>query len=107
MAEELGLSDEHKQLINNAAMLHDIGKIGIPESVLNKPGPLTSSERELIQYHVTIGETILNQMPYLRSLAIIVHHHERYDGYGYPDGLSKRTYPWRPGFWPSLMLSTP
>ena len=94
MAEELGLSDEHKQLINNAAMLHDIGKIGIPESVLNKPGPLTSSERELIQYHVTIGETILNQMPYLRSLATIVrHHHERYDGYGYPDGLSKENIP--------------
>jgi diguanylate cyclase (GGDEF)-like protein/putative nucleotidyltransferase with HDIG domain len=94
LAEALGLSYEHKQIINNAAMLHDIGKIGIPENVLNKPGPLTASEREMINYHVTIGEAILNQMPYLRGLAAIIrHHHEQYDGNGYPDRLKKENIP--------------
>jgi response regulator RpfG family c-di-GMP phosphodiesterase len=72
-----------------AGLLHDIGKIGIQESVLNKPGKLTASEWELIQQHPVLAERILCPIDELTEVIKIVrHHHERYDGSGYPDGLS-------------------
>ncbi len=94
LAEALGLSEEQKELVRHAAMLHDIGKIGIPEYVLNKPSTLTFEEREVIKRHVNIAEAIIKQIPYLREAApIILHHHEAYDGTGYPDNLKADEIP--------------
>lgn len=94
LADALGMTEEQKKLIRHAAMLHDIGKIGIPEYILNKPGALTPDEREIIQRHVKIAEIIINQTPYLHRVApIILHHHEAYDGSGYPDGLKGEEIP--------------
>lgn len=94
LAEALGLSEEQKKIIHHAAMLHDIGKIGVPEYILNKPGPLIPVEREAIENHVNIADAIISQMPYLRGLApIIRHHHEAYDGTGYPSRLQGETIP--------------
>lgn len=94
LAEALKFSEERNEIVRLSSMLHDIGKIGIPEYILNKPGPLTASEREVIQRHVSIAEAIVNQMPYLRRVAPnILHHHEFYDGTGYPDGLKGKEIP--------------
>lgn len=94
LAEGLKLAEERKEMVRLAAMLHDIGKIGTPEYILNKPGPLTPAEREIIQRHVNIAEAIINQMPFLRRVApIILHHHEAYNGTGYPDGLKGEEIP--------------
>ncbi|HHV79245.1 MAG TPA: HD domain-containing protein [Firmicutes bacterium] len=77
-----------------AAKLHDIGKVGIPEHILNKSGPLTQEEYEQIKSHPGIGEAILSPIERLRPIARIVrHHHERVDGGGYPDGLRGKDIP--------------
>ena len=69
-------------------LLHDIGKIGIPDAVLNKPGPLTDEEWALMKTHPVIGETIVQPLRLLGdAVKVIRHHHERWDGKGYPDGL--------------------
>jgi response regulator RpfG family c-di-GMP phosphodiesterase len=87
----LGLSDIQRDLIRHAAPLHDIGKLGIPDSILQKPGPLTTAEFDLMKTHTTISHDILrnSSSKYLRAGAIIaLTHHERYDGGGYPSGIS-------------------
>ena len=68
-------------------MLHDVGKIGIPDYILQKPGPLTSTERRLMQTHTVLGEQLLRGVTFLqeRGLEIVRSHHERWDGRGYPD----------------------
>ena len=77
-----------------AAELHDIGKIAIPDSVLNKPGPLDATEWELMRSHTLIGERILGAAPALRPVAKLVRStHERWDGGGYPDGLAGEEIP--------------
>jgi HD-GYP domain-containing protein (c-di-GMP phosphodiesterase class II) len=77
-----------------ASILHDMGKIGIPESVLNKPGKLTDEEYELIKAHPQKGYNILKPLtPLSRSLGAILHHHERFDGKGYPQGLKGKEIP--------------
>jgi putative two-component system response regulator len=85
----LGLSDEALRLLGQAAMLRDIGTIGLPDRLLQKPGALSDTERRRMQKHTVLGERI---MAPLRSTAallpIIRHHHERWDGKGYPDGLA-------------------
>ena len=85
----LELPDEALRLLGQAAMLRDIGKIGLPDRLLQKPGALSEPERERMQEHTVLGEQI---MAPLRSTAallpIIRHHHERWDGRGYPDGLA-------------------
>jgi response regulator RpfG family c-di-GMP phosphodiesterase len=70
-------------------LLHDVGKIGIPDGILRKPGPLTGSERRLMQMHTILGEQMLGDVVFLKGdgLKIVRHHHERWDGGGYPDGL--------------------
>ena len=70
-------------------LLHDLGKIGVPDAVLLKPGPLSAGERAEIERHPLHGRRILDQIPYLQGLArdIVLSHHERWDGTGYPDGL--------------------
>jgi putative nucleotidyltransferase with HDIG domain len=76
------------EAIDTAALLHDIGKLGIPERLLHKPGPLTADEYVQVQQHAIIGADILSAVPFPGPLALIVrHHHENWDGSGYPDGL--------------------
>jgi diguanylate cyclase (GGDEF)-like protein/putative nucleotidyltransferase with HDIG domain len=88
MAKRLGLSGRQVDLIYKAGMLHDIGKIGISESILFKPDKLNAGEYESIQQHVTLGADILQATHVLHELIpIIRHHHEQYDGSGYPDHL--------------------
>jgi HD-GYP domain-containing protein (c-di-GMP phosphodiesterase class II) len=75
-------------------LLHDIGKIGIPDSILNKPGSLTPQEFEVMKRHPVIGEKIILQVEELKDLrSLIRHHHERFDGSGYPDGISGEQIP--------------
>jgi putative two-component system response regulator len=88
LADVLGLESRQRKQLSLAAKLHDIGKVGLPEGILNKPGALTEAEHALVQEHPVIGERILT--PIIRNqkvLAAIRGHHERYDGRGYPDGL--------------------
>jgi response regulator RpfG family c-di-GMP phosphodiesterase len=94
LAQELGLGQRERKQINLAAKLHDIGKVGLPESILNKQGPLTSQEMDAVREHPVIGERILT--PIIRSrtvLTAIRGHHERFDGQGYPDQLSAEQIP--------------
>jgi response regulator RpfG family c-di-GMP phosphodiesterase len=78
-----------------SSAVHDIGKIGVPDAVLLKPGPLTEAEWEIMRRHVEIGALICAPLRSLRPvLPIIRHHHERYDGSGYPDGLAGEKIPY-------------
>jgi putative nucleotidyltransferase with HDIG domain len=87
IAEELKYNDSHIERLNIASLLHDVGKIGIDDSILNKPGKLTFEEYETIKSHPEIGYNILKEIKNLEDiLPIIRHHHERYDGKGYPEG---------------------
>lgn len=88
IATHLGLSKHQQKVLNKAGHLHDIGKIGISESILNKTGSLLREEYEEIKKHSMIGYEIVSQFPNLKEVALIVkHHHELLDGSGYPDGL--------------------
>lgn len=94
LGERLGLSDIEQSRLSLLCLLHDIGKIGIPLEVLNKPGKLTDDEWIVIKSHVTKGEAIAEATPELNSIAKeIRYHHERWDGKGYPDGLSRESIP--------------
>ena len=94
IARYLSLSDTEVQRMWLAGYLHDIGKIGIKETVLNKPGKLDEEEWDLIQQHPVVAGRILGPIPELSDIIdIIVHHHERYDGSGYPDGLEGSSIP--------------
>lgn len=88
IAQKLNLGNKQMKLLNKAGYLHDIGKIGISETILNKPDKLTPEEYVEIKKHSTIGYEIVSQFPNLKEVAIIVkYHHELIDGSGYPDGL--------------------
>ncbi len=88
IAERMGLDDEEIQTLRDAARLHDLGKIGIPDEVLGKPKSLSDSETDLMKKHAEIGEGIIKPIRSLAHLCdIIRHHHEKIDGSGYPDGL--------------------
>ncbi len=89
-----GLSPEDLEMLEYASLLHDLGKIGINEMVLNKPGPLTEDECEHIKEHPEIGEKILQGIPLMEPVArIIVSHHENFDGSGYPRNLKGEDIP--------------
>jgi putative nucleotidyltransferase with HDIG domain len=89
IASRLNLSEEEIQLAHLAGLVHDIGKVGLPPGLLEKPGPLTLDERRVMEQHSAIGERILAKVEDYREIARIVrHHHERVDGQGYPDGIS-------------------
>ena len=88
LAEKMVFDKEQKTDLKWAAMLHDVGKIGITETILNKPGALTADEYEQVKSHPTKGHAIMEPLaPLAGALPGILHHHERYDGKGYPDGL--------------------
>ncbi|MDD5591081.1 MAG: diguanylate cyclase [Dehalococcoidales bacterium] len=94
LAEALGLSEEVIETIRAAGLLHDVGKIAVPDSTLNKSGPLNNDEWELIQAHPKLGIEILRHViDLVNCIPIILHHHERYDGSGYPNGLKGDTIP--------------
>lgn len=88
IARTMGWSDEQLRSLARGAYLHDIGKLGIPDGILHKPGPLTADERRVMQQHVQIGFDLVKGIPFLADAAeIILMHHEQYDGGGYPRGL--------------------
>lgn len=90
IAQKLNLPKEKIDLIQQIGILHDIGKIGVREEILNKPDKLTDKEWKFIQMHPIIGESILKFVEMLQpGLPLVRHHHERMDGRGYPDGLTK------------------
>ena len=96
LAQLLGETPERRRLLYQAAPLHDVGKIAVPESILLKPGPLAEHEREIMQQHTVVGHRILSdaRSPSLQTGAeIALTHHERFDGYGYPRGLSGTEIP--------------
>lgn len=95
LAEVLGIRDQSTlDNIRKGALLHDIGKIAIPDSILKKPGPLTPVEWEKIRLHPTLGYGLIKEMKLLKEVGnIILYHHEKYDGSGYPRGLKKEDIP--------------
>ena len=94
LAEAAGLSHDEVNRVHISGLVHDIGKIGVPEAVLTKPGRLTDEEFAQIRMHPEIGYGILKDIPLLRDLLPgVLHHHERYDGKGYPHGLSGEHIP--------------
>lgn len=94
LARALNLPEEDIKAIEIAGKLHDIGKIGIPNGILRKPGPLTPEERKIIQEHPHLGYLIMQQLPQMEKvLKAILHHHERYDGKGYPNGIQGENIP--------------
>ena len=90
----LGLDEEDVSALERGRFLHDVGKVGIPDAVLLKPGRLTPEEYELIKQHTVIGDRLCGELRSLRKVRPIVrHHHERLDGSGYPDGLRDEVIP--------------
>ncbi len=126
IARRLGWDEDKLQEIEVGGMLHDIGKIGVPDSILTKPGRLSAEEQELMELHPQIGARMLRGVASLSSVQpYVLHHHERFDGAGYPDRLEGEgipaearllavadafdamtsTRPYRPGFDPEVALS--
>jgi diguanylate cyclase (GGDEF)-like protein len=94
LGKQIRLDSSQLESLRIASMLHDIGNIGIPEHILNKPGPLTPEEKSIIQGHPGLAEMILRQYPHTDYvLPIILYHHERFDGKGYPLGLKGEEIP--------------
>jgi len=94
MAEEMKMSEDKIQSLKYAAVLHDVGKIGVSEIILNKEGKLMEAEWEAIRSHPVIGQTIIKGIKFLFDIGHVVrHHHERYDGNGYPDRIKGEEIP--------------
>ncbi len=94
LARRLDLSEDQVETIRDAGILHDVGKIGISEAILQKPGPLTEEELVSVQDHPAIGEKICKPLRSANTLLTVIRHHqERYDGNGYPDGLKGKEIP--------------
>ena len=90
----LGMSEQELRDLRYAAAFHDIGKIAVPETILNKRGPLTDDERRAIERHPVVGEQILQPVDFLERVRPLIRHcHERWDGGGYPDGLAGESIP--------------
>lgn len=96
LALAMGLSRDMAEIVHVAGHLHDMGKIGVPDAVLTKPGALTGEEWSMIRAHPVIGARIVSPIARMNETGItdmILHHHERFDGGGYPDGLAGRDIP--------------
>jgi diguanylate cyclase (GGDEF)-like protein len=89
----LGLTGEEVELLRIAGLLHDLGKVAVPEHILSKPGPLTETEHEAISLHPLVGYRMLTSLRIEPVASWVLHHHERYDGHGYPDGLAGEEIP--------------
>jgi putative nucleotidyltransferase with HDIG domain len=92
-ARRLGLDEQDVELARLAASLHDLGKLAIPEEILRKPGPLTEPERIVLERHPQIGFRMLESLGVDPVAEWVLHHHERWDGAGYPDGLVGQQIP--------------
>jgi response regulator RpfG family c-di-GMP phosphodiesterase len=89
-----GVPESQMRDMEHGVLLHDIGKIGIPDAILLKPGPLTPAEWKTMRTHPEIGKQLLERIPFLRgAIAVVYHHHERWDGTGYPQGLRSEQIP--------------
>ena len=94
LARALGMSETEIQGVKTASLLHDIGKLAVPEHILSKPGPLTQEEFQKIRIHPQVGAEIIGGVPFPYPVApLILCHHERWDGNGYPAGLSGEEIP--------------
>ena len=94
LVKHMNIPKQWEEILHIAAHLHDIGKIGVPDLILNKPERLTGAEYEMIKAHPEIGYDIVNSIPQLEEIALYVrHHHERWDGKGYPHGLKGKEIP--------------
>jgi putative two-component system response regulator len=94
VGEKLGLPEDLRVALRRGGLVHDIGKLGVPEHILLKPGPLTPEERKIMEQHTLMGERICAPLRSFRNvLPIIRHHHEKRDGSGYPDGLRGEQIP--------------
>jgi HD-GYP domain-containing protein (c-di-GMP phosphodiesterase class II) len=94
IAERLGAEPEFRSALHASALLHDVGKIGIPDGLLRKPAKLTAEEYAALGQHVALGDMIVRDLPDIDLVrAGIRHHHERFDGRGYPDGLAGHEIP--------------
>jgi len=94
MAQAAGCSAETYNVMRIAGLLHDVGKIGIPDSILRKPGKLTADEYEVMKSHVTLSALIIHGLPHMHDiLDAVANHHERWDGSGYPLGLAGEQIP--------------
>lgn len=94
LALEAGLAEREADVVAQSGLLHDLGKIGVPEGVLRKPGPLTDEEWTVMRRHPLTGAQIMAPLEFFAAGALIVrHHHERQDGTGYPDGLAGEAIP--------------
>ena len=94
LAERAGMTDDEVALVHMTGTLHDVGKIGVPDAILKKPGRLDDEERQIMETHPALGEVIVRKAPKLvAALPGVRHHHERWDGGGYPDGLAGERIP--------------
>lgn len=94
LSRELNMAEEDSRILEYAALFHDIGKLGVPDHILNKNGRLTDEEYESIRRHPDLGVSILGRVDFLSgALPIIRHHHERFDGNGYPSGIRGEQIP--------------
>ena len=94
LAKRLGLTEEERVALRRGGVIHDIGKVAVPDQILLKPGPLTPEERKIMEQHTVVGAGICSPLKSFRSiLPIIRHHHEKMDGSGYPDGLKGDAIP--------------
>ncbi len=95
LAQELGLSPAVQRTLRLAALLHDVGKIGVPDDILRKPGPLAPQEFDIVKHHVSIAGHLIVDLPNAEEIrTLVLHHHERWDGGGYPDGLKGEEIPY-------------
>ena len=94
VAAKLDFEPRRREQLVTASLLHDLGKLGISEQILRKPGPLSQEERDKVEQHPRIGSRLVGQVPTLNSIApAVLHHHENFDGSGYPAGLSGEEIP--------------
>ena len=94
IAREMGLAEDELAVLRRGALLHDIGKVGVPDRILRKPAALSDAEWTTMKKHPDLGARIIGGIPFLEQVAAIVrHHHERWDGKGYPDGLASDAIP--------------
>jgi hypothetical protein len=95
LGQHLKLSEDRQQALEHAGLLHDVGKVGVPTSIIRKPGRLDDSEMDAIRLHPARGVELIGNIPFLEEVkSAVLHHHEKYDGTGYPAGLSGENIPY-------------